>query len=237
MDELAEANERLQSQTGEMRELGRRLVRAQEDERQRIRADLRGELSQQVTILSTQLSLLVRRVDRPELMAMLDGLRTHVHALRDAADDCLENLQPRAMSHGGLVEAIREGPSARALSAAGVDVQVAMAGDEQALNDSDRMHAYRVVQHLMALAMRYSNALRMDIHVAAGASPRTEVVVDTRLLCRSPLNLDAVRGEPDLQAVRDRMFACGGQAAMEIEEDGGLRVICRFDTASSPAEG
>ncbi|MCK7593280.1 MASE1 domain-containing protein [Pseudomarimonas salicorniae] len=233
LDELAEANARLQSQTAEMRELGRRLVRAQEDERQRIRADLRGELSQQITILGTQLSLLVRRVDRPELMAMLDELRTHVHALRDAADDCLENLQPRAMSSGGLAEALRGGPSARALSEAGVETRVTIEGDERRLAELDRMQAYRIVQHLMALAMRYSNAVLMEVRVVVGAGVPPEVELDIRLLCRSPLNLEAVRAESDLQAVRDRVFARGGQAHVEIEPSGGLRVVCRFEAGAA----
>ena len=228
VDELAEANARLEAQTAEMRELGQRLVRAQEDERERIRGDLRGEMSQQVTILGTQLSLLVRRVDRPELMAMLDGLRTHVQALRDAADDCIENLQPRAMAGGGLADAIREGPSARALKAAGVEIRVSLEGSDRRLSDADRMHAYRVVQHLMSLAMRYSNALRMEVRVAIEEAQQPEVALDIQLVCRSPLNLDAVRDEADVQAVRDRMFACGGQTRLEVDEQGALSVGCRF---------
>jgi glucose-6-phosphate-specific signal transduction histidine kinase len=232
--ELAAANARLQAQTAEMRELGRRLVSAQEDERQRIRADLRGEMSQQISVLATQLSLLVRRVERPELMAMLDGLRTHVQALRDAADDCLENLQPRMLAEAGLLDAISTSPSARALEAAGVQRKLEWQGEPRTLGDVDRMQAYRVAQHLMALALRYSDSVCLELRFALPVDPVSELQLRARLLCRSPLVLEAVRGEPDLQAVRDRMFACGGEALIEIDDGGALQVNCRFDIASSP---
>lgn len=236
VEELAEANARLQAQTAEMRELGRRLVRAQEDERQRIRADLRGELSQQISVLATQLSLLVRRVDRPELMAMLDGLRTHVQALRDAADDCLENLQPRMLAEAGLLDAISASPSARALDAAGVQRKLEWQGELRALGDVDRMQAYRVAQHLMALSLRYSDSVRLELKFDLLTGPINELHLAARLLCRSPLVLEAVRGEPDLQAVRDRMFACGGEAQIEIDDGGALQVNCRFDITPLSAE-
>ena len=231
VSELAEANERLEAQALEMRELGRRLVRAQEDERQRIRADLRGELSQQISVLATQLSLLVRRVDRPELMAMLDGLRAHVQALRDAADDCLENLQPRALVGARLGDALRQSPPGRALLAAGVDLRVDAGSADERLAVADRVQVYRVAQHLMALALRYPDSLLLELQVQAADAPVHEVRIEATLSCRSPLILDAVRNEPDLQAIRDRMFACGGDALFDIDPSGRLVLSCRFESA------
>lgn len=231
LTELAHANAQLESQTLEMRELGRRLVRAQEDERQRIRADLRGELSQQISLLATQLSLLVREVDRPQLMAMVDGLRTHVQALRDAADDCLENLQPRDLSHRGLPGALRDGAPAQALSRAGVQLDTQIEGAERRLAEVDRMHVYRSFQHLVALTLRFSDAerltLRLTVPEAEGPVP---VSFEARLQCRSPLSLDAVRGEADLQALRDRLFAAGGEALVEVDAHGALVVRGRFES-------
>lgn len=234
--ELATANRQLEDQAGEMRELGRRLVRAQEDERARIRADLRGELSQQISILATQLLLLVRRVDSAELLAMLDGLRSHVHALRDAADDCIENLQPRALAGTDLGQAISESPPARALATAGVRMQVDAGSSEPALSEADRLQAYRLAQHLMALALRYPDSLSLglclEVDPAPAGSGAPAVRLEALLQCRSPLRLEALRSEPDLQAVRDRMFACGGEAAILVDDVGHLRVSCRFESSA-----
>ncbi len=231
LDELADANARLEAQTREMRELGRRLVRAQEDERVRIRADLRGEMSQQISTLGTQLSLLVRRVDRPELMATLDGLRSHVQALRDAAEDVLENLQPRAMVSGGLLGAIRNGPPARALESAGVHLETSVSGDEAALSDVDRMQVYRLAQHMVSLSLRYSDTLQMRFDVTLGVERPARIDIDASLRCKTALNAQVVAAEPDIQAIRDRMFACGGDTAIDIDEGGALRLRCRFEAA------
>lgn len=237
LDELADANARLEQQTLEMRQLGRRLVSAQEDERARIRADLRGELGQQISTLATHLSLLVRRVDRPELMAMLDGLRAHVQTLRDAAEDCLENLQPRSMVSGGLLGAVRDGPPARALGSAGVRLEARVGGDEALLSDVDRMQVYRLVQHMVALTLRFSDAvqLQVDVEVAAGDVPR--ITLSAVLRCRSPMNAQVVAAEPDMQAIRDRMFACSGDVQMRMDGSGSVDLRCTFETVPGAAAG
>ena len=59
-DALAERNAALAAQALEMRALGERLVRAQEDEQRRVALELQGELEQGMTALGTRLGLLAR---------------------------------------------------------------------------------------------------------------------------------------------------------------------------------
>lgn len=226
--ELAAANRRLTEQALEVRELGQRLVAAQENERQRIRSDLRGEFSQQISVLSTELSLLVRQVDRPELMAMLDALRAHVLALRDAAEACLDNLQPRGLAEGRLREAILETPLARSLHAAGVRFELDVREDAFPPDAGCRIHTFRIAQHLMALALRFSDCTQLRLALEEEQDGEGWIGITARIVCRTPLMAEAVAAEPEWQAVRDRMFAVGGEVGMEPAVDGALQLCCRF---------
>lgn len=228
VQELEQANTQLEAQATDMRDLGQRLVNAQEDERRRIRGELRGELSQQITALGTQLALLARRVDRPELMAMVDGLRTHVQAIRDAADECLDNLQPRAMVRSGLRGALVDGPLSGMLSGAGVDYSVQVVGDDRQLDEADQLTVYRVAQHLVATTLRYSDASSLELHVEVAGGPAPLVGIDALLGCRTALSTEVVAVEPDVQAIRDRMFASGGNLEIDAPEDGRVRFRLRF---------
>jgi glucose-6-phosphate-specific signal transduction histidine kinase len=233
VEELEHANRQLEAQAAEMRDLGQRLVTAQEDERRRIRGELRGELSQQITALGTQLALLVRRVDRPELMAMVDGLRTHVQAIRDAADQCLDSLQPRAMMRAGLRGALLDGPLAGMLGSAGIAYSVHLDGDDRQLAEDDQLTVYRVAQHLVAAVLRYSDAAAMELRVVVVGEPPEGVEIDAVLGWRTPLSVEALAAEPDIQAVRDRMFACGGLLELDALGEGRLRLLLRFAPRSA----
>ena len=232
---LGEANARLEAQAADMRNLGQRLVNAQEDERRRIRGELRGELSQQITALGTQLALLARRVDRPELMAMVDGLRTHVQAIRDAADECLDNLQPRAMMRAGLRGALVDGPPSGMLAGAGVAYTVQVVGDDRGLGEADQLTVYRVSQHLVATALRYSDASSLELHVEVVAGPPPQIAIDAVLGCRTPLSTEVVVAEPDVQAIRDRMFASGGSFDLDAPGEGRVRFRLRFEPRAEPS--
>jgi len=224
--EIADANAQLREQADDMRDLGRRLVTAQEDERRRIRADLRGELSQQISALSTQIAMLVRQVDRPELIAMVDGMRSQVQAVRDAADECLDRLQPRAMSRSGLLGGLTEGPIAHSLQAAGLTYSAQIVGDAARLDDDSGIQVYRIVQHLASALLRYSDAVSLEVVVKISpAGEEIWIELDVVLGCASTLLPQALNDEPDVRAVRDRMFASQGR--LELESVGEGRVLCR----------
>lgn len=234
--ELAEANQALSEQSGELRQLGARLVSAQEDERRRLRADLRGELSQQISALSGQLAMLVRQIDRPEQLAMVDTLRTHVQAIRDAAEECVERLQPQALSRMALQESLGGGALRSCLEAGGIDYAVQVRGLESGLPDDDRVTLYRVVQHLVAATLRCSDAVALTINVVLPAPQDARwAEVSAVLACRAPLVVGALDGEADIRALRDRMLAVGGRLDITPLSEHSLSCIALFPVRAIPA--
>lgn len=227
--ELADANRVLNQQSEELRSLGARLVRAQEEERARIRADLRGELSQQLSAMSGQLAMLVRQVERPELLALVDTLRTHVQAIRDAADECIERLQPHGLTRMTLTESLNSGSLRTHLDAAGIHYTVRVGGDESRLQTPDRVTLYRVVQHVVAAVQRCADALSLDVAVSlptGGEEAWAEVACS--IACRAPQLEGALAGEADMRALRDRMLACGGRVDVTPVGRDGLSCVALF---------
>ncbi|MBD8525928.1 MASE1 domain-containing protein [Pseudomarimonas arenosa] len=221
--DLAGANKTLLEQSDQLTSLGRRLLRAQESERRRIRSDLRDELSQHLSALNSQLAMLAREVGRPELLARIDVLRTYVQSVRDAADECIDRLQPRAMMSLDLDQALRATLPLTAMQDSGIDHRIQVSGSEQSLSHGDRIAIFRVLQLLSTFTLRLPGAtnfnLQIDLGQADTRSHPRNAYLRGAISLRQRVEAASLTGAQEWQSLQDRMIAVGGYCRLEPVND------------------
>lgn len=162
--DLQEARNAGSAQAEQLRELNRRTVRLQEDERRRIASEIHDAVSPLITGALYQTRAL--RLGDPD-----DGLASRVQAQRDAALDGIGDLLSRAMEelHGvvfalrppdlddiGVVAAIER--YIAQVQRSGLNAHLEVEGDSAALTPEVRLAIYRIVQEALHNALRHAAA-------------------------------------------------------------------------------
>ena len=215
-DTLAERNATLAAQAQEMRTLGERLVRAQEDEQRRVALELQGELEQGMTALGTRLGLLARTPLEPAQMAAIDSLRGLTQEIHGSMRDALLRLRPLLLDRQGLEQTLRAGPIRDLLADAGVRYGFTAQGDATRLDPDVQGALYRICQEGAIDCVRRARGRRFEIALDVGDGDAPEavlcVVYDGDV---GPAGRDRM-----LPVTRDRVLALGGEYQAEVRPAG-----------------
>jgi signal transduction histidine kinase len=106
--ELTESLRQLRTVDDDRRRLLRKLVDAQEDERQRLAGDIHDDPVQKMVAASMRLQMLRRNVDDPSLAGDLDKLLGHVKASITSMRHLIFELRPSVLDDEGLAAALEE---------------------------------------------------------------------------------------------------------------------------------
>jgi signal transduction histidine kinase len=143
------------------RELLARLVRAEEEERRRIAADIHDDPIQVITALGMRLDLLRRSLSDPEHLALVESARGTLEAAVAALRSMLFQLHPPALDREGLT------PPLRALldqlqEEAGLRVRLEArtAGEPP---PEVRAVLYRIVQEALANVRKHARATSVSV--------------------------------------------------------------------------
>jgi glucose-6-phosphate-specific signal transduction histidine kinase len=214
-DTLAARNATLAAQALEMRELGERLVRAQEDEQRRLAQELQSELEQGMTALGTRLGLLARTPLEPAQMAAIDSLRGLSQEIHASMREALLRLRPLLLDRHGLETTLRSGPLRDLLVDAGVRYDLIVRGSAGKLDPDVQSALYRICQEAATDCVRRTRAREFTITLDADD-------VDT-LGVRLRVSYDGeFRSDPrdaTLPATRDRVLALGGDYRCDVCAD------------------
>ena len=163
-----------------LRELGARLVAAQESERARIARELHDDVAQRVALLTTKLGSAVRtrpfsaslaRRTLAEARDMLHELTTGIHLLSS-------ELHPPKLTLLGLGATLK----ALCVEVAGnsaIPVQFTEDGKPIRVTDDMALCVFRVMQEALQNAVKHSRARRVDVRLRFDASHLTLWVADT----------------------------------------------------------
>jgi signal transduction histidine kinase len=168
-EEQVNRNQReLRDSSDRIRDLGRRLLGAQEEERARIARELHDDISQQLALLSMDLQVLSgfgRDADDDaeglarEALARVDGIARSVH-------DLSHRLHPTKLQLVGLVAAIAS--LKRELSQAGVDIMFSHEGVPPTLPHDLTLCLFRIVQEALRNAIRHGGASVITVALRGG---------------------------------------------------------------------
>ncbi len=164
----------LRSSFERVRDLGGRLLNAQETERARIARELHDDISQQVILLSIDLELLLKRPVDPALLAgeALSRART----LAKSVHDLSHRLHPARLRLIGLVPALKG--LVDEFSASGIPVTFTHDDVPSALPPDVTVCVFRTVQEAVQNALKHSRARQISVRLIGSAHQLALTVAD-----------------------------------------------------------
>jgi signal transduction histidine kinase len=157
----------LQKSYVRIRDLGARLLNAQEGERARIARELHDDVSQQMALLEIDLEVLGHAVPITEEDLAADALR-RARDVAKSVHDLSHRLHPAKLRLIGLVAALNG--LQRELSQADLKITFSHDNVPSGISPEVTLCIFRVVQEALQNAAKYSRARNVSVHLAGGPS-------------------------------------------------------------------
>jgi len=213
-----------------IRDLGARLLKAQEGERARIARELHDDLGQQVALLEIDLELM-GRVVHGETRSMVDDVLLRAHRIGHSMHDLSHRLHPAKLRLIGLVAALQS--LRQELSQSGVTITFHHADVPARLPVDLTVCLFRIVQEALQNAIQHSGARTAVVELTGGTDLALTVVDDG-----AGFDVDAAWGKGlGLISMQERVEAIGGTFAIRSMPGSGTRVEVTVPSlAAQPTE-
>jgi signal transduction histidine kinase len=163
-DRLRDSQGELQKSYERIRDLGSRLLQAQETERSLIAGELHDDICQRMLLLTIELESLKRAntsdATAAEAVSMAQDISKSLHELS-------HRLHPTRLRLLGLVPSLDQ--LCQDISRAGPRVKFTHQNVPPALAPEVMLCAFRIVQEALGNAIKYSGGSEVSVHLAAGA--------------------------------------------------------------------
>jgi signal transduction histidine kinase len=173
--ELRGSQEALRTSYERIRDLGGRLLHAQESERGRIARELHDDISQQVSLLVIDLGI-VRGDVPPQTRALTDDALSRAEGIVRSVHDLSHRLHPPKLRLIGLVAALRD--LQHEMSQLGVPITFTHENVPQPLPLEFTLCLFRVAQEALQNAHKYSRARNVSVRLRGDATGLALTVSD-----------------------------------------------------------
>jgi PAS domain S-box-containing protein len=212
-----------------LRDLSRRLIHAQEEERRRIARELHDEMGQALTALSLNLWAVLRDPASPEATRWLEESLGLVERTIGQVRDLSLTLRPSMLDDLGLIAALRSYVSGF-VQRAGTEAQFVAEGEIGRLDPDIETACYRIAQEALTNVARHAGAGRVRVELMRSGSELRLVVADdgcgfdveaatTRASCGSSLGV---------LGMRERARLVGGRVEIASGPGRGTEVRATF---------
>jgi signal transduction histidine kinase len=210
----------LQRSFDRIRDLGARLIGAQDEERARIARELHDDVSQQMALLEIDIELLRGATDGPSESVTAEVL-ARARSIARSVHDLSHRLHPAKLRLIGLASAL-EGLR-REMSQG--DITITFAHDAGPPLPADvTLCLFRVAQEALQNAVKYSNGRVVSMHLAHSPDAVTLTIRDDG----NGFDAEAALGEGlGLISMQERAEAVGGRLEIQSRPDTGTQVTLR----------
>lgn len=218
----------------ENRQLVRRMIHVQDEERRDIARDLHDEIGPFLFTVRAGVGALARKLSasgaKPEaLTAECTRLDTQVAALQEVNRRILGRLRPAALEEMGLADALEALARGWRETRPDIALDLSLDGAREAMDEATALTAYRVAQEGLTNAFRHSGARRISLRVTRrDGRLRIEVADDGAGLAAQTNDGLGLRG------MRERVEAQGGALTVSNGPEGGARLIAELSLCSPP---
>jgi PAS domain S-box-containing protein len=221
--ELLAAERALQDLADQRQKLLTHLVQAQEEERERIAADVHDDSVQALAAVDLRLGLLQRSLETraPEALENLQDLQDTVRAATARLRHLLFDLESPAMGTD-LASALREAAD-YVFEHTDVQWTVTEQHDGTDLPDATRVTAYRIAKEAMVNVAKHAWARQVHVHLTRSGGG-LELMVSDDGCGFDPVQLPERPGHLGLASMQDRASIAGGSLAVESAPGQGTRV-------------
>ena len=202
-----------------LRDLGARLLNAQETERSRIARELHDDIGQQMTLLMITLELL-RGAHEEETEQKLTGeALTRANAIARSVHDLSYRLHPAKLRLLGLVAALHA--LQRELSESEIPITFEHDNVPSTLPPDLTLCLFRVVQEALQNALKYSKAYRISVRLNGRPEGLSLTIVDDGV----GFDVEAALGQGlGLISMGERLEAIGATLEMHSSPGAGTRL-------------
>jgi two-component system sensor histidine kinase UhpB len=223
----------MQEAAAQRRELTRRLIDVEEEERKRLARELHDELGQSLTAIKVDAAYIAREATGVSLKieACARGVEKLTGEIMEIIRGMLARLRPHGLETVGLRDTLQELVN-------GWQVRVAdkfrcslkFSGPVNCLPSDLTITVYRLIQECLTNAVRYSRARAVAIlltvetgHVEDGPVRVTLSVQESEVLRGASVDAEQVRANGSgLLGMRERVEAHGGELRVDIRDSGGM---------------
>ena len=219
--QLRRSEAALQTSYDRIRNLGWRLLKAQEEERSRIARELHDDISQQLAVLTIELKLLRRTAHGHDETAAAEALK-RAEDIGTSVHDLSHRLHPARLRVLGLVEAL-EGLK-RELAQPGVTITFTHESVPTPLPPDLTLSLYRIVQEGLQNALKHGKARNVSVDLTGVSDGIALTIVD------DGVGFDVDRAWYSglgLTSVNERVEAMGGTFELRSSPGAGARLEVR----------
>lgn len=214
-----------------IRDLGRRLLSAQEDERTRIARELHDDLSQHMTVLSIDLHLLRQERESPAAEQLMDQALARAQTVAAQLRNLSHRLHPANLRLIGLVPALTG--LVRELSTS--ELSITMSHDAvRPLPDDVTLCLFRIAQEALHNAVKHSGAREVSIALTSSDGAVVLRVVDNGV----GFDVQTARRGLGLISMAERVEHVGGNLDIRSRPGAGtqLEVTVSLKAVASEAQ-
>lgn len=237
-------SENLRREAAQRRELLKRLITAQEEERRRVARDLHDGLGQDLGGLAVGLEAAERLLSsQPEqARARLQQARALIGETTARAYDMILSLRPSALDDLGLAAAIRA-HAARALRNTGVEFELDAAGLSPRLPAEIEVALFRSFQEALTNVTRHAGARRVRVSLAVrdgmfegeiADDGRGFDLEDVQALQRGRADGECSPRGLGLLGMQERVAQCSGALEIHTRPGAGTRLLIRVPLPKRP---
>ncbi len=219
-NELQENNKKLTALLQKNKQLAKRMVTVQENERKYLSQELHDELGQNLTALKTDLTVL-SIAQRNKQSALVEGLQQNAKAMYDSVYQIMHHLRPRELDELGLELALKEGLFKSLLSKVSIQYEVEYTL-EVTLSDNHQTAIYRICQEAITNCIKHSTATQLRINLTSIDNHISLVIHDNGTNKEKPTE----SGGYGLSLIEERVIALDGKYS--IDERNGFKIEIIF---------
>jgi len=220
----------MQQAAAQRRDINRRIIEAEEEERKRLARELHDELGQSLTAIKVDAAYIAREAlnSSPKIVSSAHGIERLSSDIMELIRSMLARLRPHGLETVGLRETLQDlvnGWQSRVADR--FHCSLSVQGNADRLAADLNITVYRLIQECLTNAVRHSRARMIAIRLSvdelgrSAAAPRRVVldVIESEVLANgTPVG---TRGA-GLFGMRERVEAHGGELRVDINEAGGL---------------
>src|SRR5262245_56419037 len=201
-----------------LRDLGRRLLKAQEEERSRIALELHDDVSQQAVALAIDLQRINEAAPGPAQKIVRDAQK-RVKSLLKSVHDLSHRLHPANLRLVGLLGAL--GQLQRDLSRPGLMITVSSENVAAILPDDIALCLFRIAQEAMQNAIKHSGAHNINVQLKGDGGAIALKIIDDG----AGFDVDAAAGKGlGLLSMHERAESVGGILRVVSRKGAGTRL-------------
>ena len=166
IDQLASA---LNTSHAAQKQLAKRLIQVQEEERRTLARELHDETGQTLTAIGVTAAFLERNADTLDSGRIVEcarELRRDVRSTSEQLRAMLKRLRPHGLDAEGVAGALRELIASWQQREAGIDFRLELPARLPKLNEEQALVVYRVVQEALTNVVRHSAARHCVVRIA-----------------------------------------------------------------------